>query len=56
MDRLEMIKALTRNDLEWLVDDATHENVQDAVDFYARGGYATYSDDKLKTLYENLRG
>lgn len=55
MNRIEMIKELTQNEIDWIVGDPEYENVQLIVDFLARGGYTVYSDDKLTMLYNQLK-
>ena len=55
MNRIEMIKALTQNEIDWIVGDPEYENVQIIVDFLARGGYVNYSDDNLTMLYNQLK-
>lgn len=55
MNRIQMIKALTQNEIDWIVGDPDYENVQIIVDFIARGGYTNYSDDNLTMLYNQLK-
>ena len=55
MNRIEMIKELTQNEIDWIVGDPEFENMQLIVDFLARGGYTVYSDDKLTMLYNQLK-
>ena len=55
MNRIEMIKALTQNEIDWIVGDPDYENVQIIVDFLAQGGYTNYSDDNLTMLYNQLK-
>lgn len=50
MSREEMILALTRYELDWYVDNFDgHEDTM--AEFFAKGGFNTYSDDKLRDLY-----
>ncbi len=55
MTRLQMIKELTQNEIDWIVGDPEYENVQLIVDFLARGGYYAYSDQQLSMLYNHLK-
>ena len=54
MDRLAMVSKLIENELDWLIGDPTHENVQSVVRFFSVGGYERYSDREIKRQYENL--
>lgn len=53
--RFEKIRALTDNDLGFV---AAHWgeacDPDDAISFYANGGYTTYPDEKIDELYEQL--
>lgn len=55
MNRIEMIKELTQNEIDWIVGDPEYENIQLIVDFLALGGYTVYPDDKLTMLYNQLK-
>lgn len=50
MTREKMIKELTRNDLQWLISNP--EEIEDAVKFYAEGGFCTWSNEWLKAKHE----
>lgn len=53
--RLEKIKALTDNDLRFIAAEWDKEcNPNDAINFYAHGGFATYSDEAIDRRYERL--
>jgi predicted N-acyltransferase len=54
-DRLEMLMAITRNELDWLVGgNATHEEMNNSVRFFAEGGFAKWNDEQIKKTFENL--
>jgi hypothetical protein len=53
-DRLEMISKLIENEIDWVIGDPTHENVQSIVRFFSIGGYEQFSDNEIKRQYENL--
>ena len=46
MTRQQMIQALTRYELEWFANHP--ELIDDSVQFFAAGGFADYSDLKLR--------
>ena len=50
MNRQHLIKALTRYELDWYVENS-HEHKETMTDFFAKGGFNTYSDEKLRDLY-----
>jgi hypothetical protein len=54
MNRLDMVKTLVQNEVDWVVGDPTFENVESLVKFFTSGGFAKYSDDDIKAMYENL--
>ena len=54
-DRLEMLMTITRNELDWLVgSNATHEEMNNSVRFFAEGGFTKWSDEQIKKTFENL--
>lgn len=54
-DRLEMLKAITQNELDWLVGgNATHEEINHSVEFFAKGGFAIWTDEQIKKTFNNL--
>ena len=54
-DRLEMLMVITRNELDWLVGgNATHEEMNNSVRFFAEGGFAKWNDEQIKKTFENL--
>ena len=52
--REAMVSALVRKEIEWLVGDPTHENINDSVQFFSEGGFSVYSDDDLKEQFDLL--
>lgn len=47
MNRNQMIELLTRHELDWLVNNSEEHYVKDATEFFALGGFTTYTDDEL---------
>lgn len=47
MTRNQMIELLTRHELDWLVSNSEEHYVKDATEFFALGGFTTYTDDEL---------
>ena len=45
MNRKNLIKALTKYELEWLCDNPEH--LDGCVDFFANGGFANMTDEQL---------
>lgn len=54
MDRIEMVQALVQNEIDWVVGDPTHENVQQVVRFFTMGGFDNYTDSKIEDMYNKL--
>lgn len=52
--REAMVEALIRREIEWVVGDPTHENINDAVQFFTQGGFSVYSDRDLKEQFDLL--
>jgi hypothetical protein len=48
-DRKEMILALTKNELVFVVENP--EQLEDVAKFFANGGFTTYTDDHLNQQY-----
>ena len=51
MTREEMIKALTRYELEWMQGGVDREAFEEEVGFFAKGGFKNWSDDQLIRKY-----
>ena len=51
MEREEMILALTRYELQYLLDNP--DLLPSNAEFFARGGFSTYTDEQLQTSYDN---
>jgi hypothetical protein len=49
--RSDMIAALTRHELEWIYGGVCREELDGAVEFFAKGGFIDWSDDKLIRKY-----
>jgi len=49
--RSDMIVALTRHELEWVYGGVCREELDEAVKFFAKGGFKDCSDDKLIRKY-----
>lgn len=49
--RSDMIAALTRHELEWVHGGVCRESLDEAVKFFAKGGFKDCSDDKLIRKY-----
>ena len=53
--REEMIFVLTQNEIDWFLGNGEELNlVQEVIAFFAKGGFYTYSDEKLTDQYERL--
>jgi hypothetical protein len=52
--RKQKIEFLTRNELEWLLGEATHEACEGVTQFFTKGGYNTYPDDQINDLYARI--
>ena len=53
-DRDAMVAALVRKEIDWIVGDPTHENINDTVQFFAKGGFGVYSDEDIKEQFDLL--
>jgi hypothetical protein len=51
MDRKQIIEELTRQELEWLVQNVTEHNMVDMTEFFARGGFNSWTDDQIKNKF-----
>jgi hypothetical protein len=50
MNRQDLIKALTRYELDWYVHNSEgHED--ETAEFFAKGGFNTYTDEQLADEY-----
>lgn len=57
MDLNQMIEALTRNELDWLIGgNASETELEDSVRFFARGGFTQWSDGRIRAAHEGLAG
>lgn len=54
-DRLEMLVVITRNELDWLIGgNANHEEINESVEFFAKGGFANWTDEQIEKNFKNL--
>jgi hypothetical protein len=51
--RQEKIQTLTDNELTWFLDNGS-ELLTEVVKFFSEGGFNTYSDEAIDTLYNRL--
>jgi hypothetical protein len=54
MNKEQMIEALTWNELNWLVNNPDKHNMTDAAEFFALGGFTTYTDDEIIRAFGKL--
>ena len=55
--REDKILALTQNEIDWFLGNGEELGlVQDVIDFFAKGGFYTHSDEKINDSYERLMG
>ena len=54
--RLDKIKVLTENELSFLVDHwgTDHVEPKEVVEWFAKGGFTTNTDEKINDLYQRL--
>lgn len=50
MSRDEIIKYLTKQELEWLVENPTE--VEEVAIFFANGGFERHTDEELQNLFK----
>jgi len=50
MSREDLIKALTRYELDWYVHNSEGYE-DDTAEFFAKGGFTTYTDEQLLSAY-----
>lgn len=51
MSRQQIIEELTRLELEWFVQNVTEHNMVDMTEFFARGGFNSWTEDQLKIKF-----
>ena len=51
MNRHDLIKALTRYELDWYVHNSEGYE-DDTAEFFAKGGFNTYTDEQLLNEYQ----
>jgi hypothetical protein len=52
MNRQELIYALTRYEIEWLIQNTEQKYIEDVTDFFSTGGFTTSEDKELQRLYD----
>jgi hypothetical protein len=53
--REEKIFTLTQNEIDWFLGNGEELNlVREVTEFFAKGGFFTYPDDKINEMYEQL--
>jgi hypothetical protein len=51
MNRQQLIYTLTRYELEWFSQNT--ENIESVSDFFATGGFNSWSDEELQKMYDD---
>ena len=55
MTKEEKIFVLTQNEIDWFLGNGEELNlVQDVTEFFAKGGFTTYTDEQINEQYEHL--
>ena len=55
MTREEKIFVLTQNEIDWFLGNGVELNlVQDVTEFFAKGGFTTYTDEAINDQYNRL--
>ena len=53
--REEKVLALTQNEIDWFLGNGVELGlVQDVIEFFAKGGFHAYPDEKIDKQYEML--
>ena len=52
MNRKEIIEQLTMYELEFLLENSDKHTLTEMTDFFATGGFNSWSDGKLKEKFE----
>ena len=52
MNKQQLIYALTRYELEWVIQNSEQEHIEDAADFFSMGGFTTFEEKELQRLYD----
>jgi hypothetical protein len=55
LTRQQLIKALTKYELEWFIDNGG-PYIEGVSDFFVTGGFNIWSDEKLQEMYDELMG
>jgi hypothetical protein len=56
MNRKQMIEELTMFELEYLLSNDDKHTLSEVTDFFAEGGFNTWTDEKLEVKYNELFG
>jgi hypothetical protein len=53
--REDKILALTQNEIDWFLGNGVELNlVQEVIEFFAKGGYTAWPDEKIDDAYSRL--
>lgn len=52
MNREELIKVCTQYELQWFLDQQEQIWVSDLADFFAKGGFNTWTTEELQEKYD----
>jgi len=53
--REDKILALTQNEIDWFLGNGVELNlVQEVTEFFAKGGFTTYTDEEINDQYNRL--
>lgn len=51
MNRDQLIKICTQYELQWFLDQQDQQWVSDMTDFFAKGGFTTWTTEQLQAKY-----
>jgi len=54
LTRQQLIKALTKYELEWFSQNTEKIHIEGVSDFFTTGGFYIWSDEKLQEMYDEL--
>ena len=52
MNKQQLIYALTRHELEWMIQNTEQQHIEDVADFFSMGGFTTFEEKELQRLYD----
>ena len=56
MSRDEMIEGLIYHELSWLHHNFDKHSLQEVTDFFAKGGFANWSDEQISKKFADVYG